>query len=394
MAKVLLADSSVTIQKVVELVLQDKGFELKAVNSGGEALAALESFSPDMVIADIKLQDINGYELAEKVRSSAVTQNVPVLLITGAFDPIDEELREKSGANDSIIKPFESADLLEKINALLEEPAATGEAVEEEAVAEVVAEEISEEEVVEVMVDEEEGGIDESLLSMAEIDEDIEEVEVVEEISEEEVGVSMVEDEELEAEVVEVEMAEGEELEAEMVAEVAPLEGEELEAEVVEVEMAEDEVEAEMIEEVAPLEVEEAIPQPTVEAAPKPTGVAAPQAPSSSDMLSIFSEEVNRKLSEIDVKIMDTVEAQLSDLLNASTFKDDLLEAITPDVKESVEKILWKVAPEMTEKIIKETVSESLASLKNEMQNIIWETVPDLAESIIKETIEKIRSES
>jgi hypothetical protein len=158
--------------------------------------------------------------------------------------------------------------------------------------------------------------------------------------------------------------------------------------------MAEDEVEAEMIEEVAPLEVEEAIPQPTVEAAPKPTGVAAPQAPSSSDMLSIFSEEVNRKLSEIDVKIMDTVEAQLSDLLNASTFKDDLLEAITPDVKESVEKILWKVAPEMTEKIIKETVSESLASLKNEMQNIIWETVPDLAESIIKETIEKIRSES
>ena len=427
MAKILLADSSVTIQKVVELVLQDKGFELKAVNSGGEALAALESFSPDMVIADIKLQDINGYELAEKVRSSAATQKVPVLLITGAFDPIDEELREKSGANDSIIKPFESADLLEKINALLEEPAGTEAAVMEDEVVEVTAEEASEEEeVVEVMAEEEEGEVDESLLSMAEIDEDIEAVEVVEEISEEEVVEVMAEGEELEAEVVEVEMVEGEELDAEMVAEVDPLEVEELDAEVVEVEMAEDEeldaemvaevdpleveeldaevvevemaegeeLEAEMLEEVAPLEVEEAAPQPTAEATPQPTGVAAPQMPSSKEMLSIFREEVNRKLSEIDVKIMEAVKAKLDDLLSASTFKDDLLEAITPDVKESVEKILWKVAPEMTEKIIKETVSESLVSLKDEMRNIIWETVPDLAESIIKETIEKIRAES
>jgi DNA-binding response OmpR family regulator len=364
MAKVLLADSSVTIQKVVELVLKDKGFELKAVNSGGEALAALESFNPDMVIADVKLQDINGYELAEKVRSSALTQNVPVLLITGAFEPIDEDLREKSGANDSIIKPFESDDLLEKINALLEAPAGAEAAAGAEEVLEVAAvEAVEDEEVVEVMAVDEEGEVDESLLGFAEIDEDIEEVEVVEEIPEEEVEVMPVA-EEAEAEVVEVAMDEGEE------------------------------VEAEMLEEVAPLEEEVAAPQPAVEAAPTMTGMAAPQMPSSNEMLSIFSVEVNRKLGEIDAKIMETVNAQLGDILGASTFKDDLLEAITPDVKDSVEKILWNVAPEMTEKIMKEAISESLASLKNELQNIIWETVPDLAESLIREAIEKIRSES
>lgn len=394
MAKVLLADSSVTIQKVVELVLQDKGFEVKAVNSGGEALAALESFNPDMVIADVKLQDINGYELAEKVRSSAATQNVPVLLIAGAFEPVDEELREKSGASDSIIKPFESEDLLEKINVLLGAPAGAEVAMAaEEEVVEVATEmEAEEEEVVEVMAEEEEGEIDESLLSVAEIDEDIEAVEVVEEVAEAGVEVAMVGARELEAEAAGIAMAGGEEVEAEVV-EVEMAGEEEVEAEVVEVMAEGEEVEAEMIEEVAPLTVEEAALSPVEEVA-LPIREAAPQMPASGDMLSIFSEEVSRRLSEIDVKIIDVIKSQLDEIISATSFKDDLLEAITPDVKESVEKVIWKVAPEMTEKIIKETVSGSLVSLKNEMQNIIWETVPDLAESIIKETIEKIRAES
>jgi hypothetical protein len=59
-----------------------------------------------------------------------------------------------------------------------------------------------------------------------------------------------------------------------------------------------------------------------------------------------------------------------------------------------VEKILWEVTPELTERLIKEAVSESMGSLNKELENIIWETVPELAESIIRKEIEKIRAES
>jgi DNA-binding response OmpR family regulator len=346
MAKVLLADKSVTIQKVVELVLQDKDFELKIANSGGEAMAALDSFKPDIVLTDVKLEDINGYELAEKVRSAIETQNVPVLLITGAFDPIDEELREKSGADDSIIKPFEADDLLGKINTLLEKRSEAAEAEAEE-----IEEEVSEvEEVVEVVGEELEGEVDESLLSLAEFEEEPEEVEVIEEISEEE---------------VEFVMPGGEEMEAEAIEEEAVTFVEEAEA----------------IEEEAVTFVEAA---------------AAPETrvPGAEEMLSIFSEAVNQRLSEIDVKVMEAAKVQLSDTLSATAFKDDFLATLAPDMKQSIDKLLWEIAPEMTEKIIKETVSESLVSLKEEIQNIIWETVPELAESIIKETIEQIRANS
>ena len=66
--KLLLADDSITIQKVVELVLAEEGFEIKAVNNGEEALAAAATFKPDIVLADIEMQKMNGYQLCEKLK--------------------------------------------------------------------------------------------------------------------------------------------------------------------------------------------------------------------------------------------------------------------------------------------------------------------------------------
>src|SRR5512135_3096498 len=104
--KLLLADDSITIQKVVELVLAEEDFEIKSVSNGEDALAAMDSFKPDIVLADIEMPKLNGYQLCEKIKHNPGTAGMPVILLAGAFEPIDEGLLRAAGADDSIIKPF------------------------------------------------------------------------------------------------------------------------------------------------------------------------------------------------------------------------------------------------------------------------------------------------
>ncbi len=117
--KLLLADDSITIQKVVELVLAEEDFQIKSVSNGEDALNLLDTFKPDVVLADIEMPKVNGYNLCEKIKKNPLTSHVPVILLAGAFEPIDEELAREVGADDTVIKPFESQELISKINAAL-----------------------------------------------------------------------------------------------------------------------------------------------------------------------------------------------------------------------------------------------------------------------------------
>jgi DNA-binding response OmpR family regulator len=117
--KLLLADDSLTIQKVVELVLADEHFEIKAVGDGDMALEAIESFGPHIVLADIEMPKLNGYQLCEKIKNNAATVHIPVILLAGAFEPFDEDYSRSVGADDYIIKPFESQELISKVKSLL-----------------------------------------------------------------------------------------------------------------------------------------------------------------------------------------------------------------------------------------------------------------------------------
>jgi CheY-like chemotaxis protein len=117
--KLLLADDSITIQKVVELVLAEEDLEIQSVSNGEDALNVMNVFKPDIVLADIEMPRINGYQLCERIKQDPQTASIPVILLAGAFEPIDEELSAKVGADDSVIKPFESQELISKINAAL-----------------------------------------------------------------------------------------------------------------------------------------------------------------------------------------------------------------------------------------------------------------------------------
>jgi CheY-like chemotaxis protein len=121
--KLLLADDSLTIQKVVELVMMPEDFEIKVFNDGEQALQALEAFAPDIILADIDMPKLNGYQLCEKIKNNMAIAHIPVILLAGAFEPFDEQYAKAVYADDYIIKPFESQELISKVNALLITPA-------------------------------------------------------------------------------------------------------------------------------------------------------------------------------------------------------------------------------------------------------------------------------
>lgn len=115
--RILLADDSVTIQKVIELTFMDGDYEVRAVGNGDEAIALLESVDPEVVIADVHMPGANGYEVAR--RAKALRRDRPVLLLVGTFEPFDEAEARASGADRHLKKPFDSQELLQIVDDLL-----------------------------------------------------------------------------------------------------------------------------------------------------------------------------------------------------------------------------------------------------------------------------------
>lgn len=119
--KLLLADDSITIQKVVSLTFSDEGMDVLAVGTGDRALTELEETGPpDIVLADVHMPGLNGYELCERIKQDARWRHVPVILLAGAFEPFDEAEARRVGADEVLSKPFQSIrDLIGKVGSLL-----------------------------------------------------------------------------------------------------------------------------------------------------------------------------------------------------------------------------------------------------------------------------------
>ncbi len=117
MAKtILLADDSVTIQKVIELTFMDQDYEVVSVSSGEEALAKLDTVTPGLVIADVHMPGATGYEVSRQVKERL--PGVPVLLLVGTFEPFDEGEFQNCGADRFLKKPFDSQELLRIVGEL------------------------------------------------------------------------------------------------------------------------------------------------------------------------------------------------------------------------------------------------------------------------------------
>jgi CheY-like chemotaxis protein len=118
--KILLADDSLTIQKVVELTFSDSEYDLVCVSNGQRALERVQEVRPDLILADVVMPEKNGYEVCEAIKGDPATARIPVVLLTGTFEPFDRDRAERIGADAIVSKPFDSQQLLRQVEALLD----------------------------------------------------------------------------------------------------------------------------------------------------------------------------------------------------------------------------------------------------------------------------------
>jgi len=118
----LLADDSVTIQRVIELTFADEDIRVVAVSDGEQAMTTMNAVRPDIVLADAAMPGRNGYEVAEYMRRTPGLDDVPVLLLTGAFEPIDQARADAARCAGVLVKPFEPQQVISRVQELLTRP--------------------------------------------------------------------------------------------------------------------------------------------------------------------------------------------------------------------------------------------------------------------------------
>jgi CheY-like chemotaxis protein len=117
--KLLLADDSVTIQRVIELTFADEDVQVIAVGNGADAIDRVQRERPDIVLADVGMPERDGYEVAQFIKSSPNLAHIPVVLLTGAFEPVDEHRARAVGCDGVLVKPFEPQIVISRVKDLL-----------------------------------------------------------------------------------------------------------------------------------------------------------------------------------------------------------------------------------------------------------------------------------
>ncbi len=118
--KLLLADDSVTIQRVVELTFSGEDVQVVTVGDGEQAIARIPIELPDIVLADIGMPKRSGYDVAAFVKGRSDLSHIPVLLLAGAFEPVDENRAQQVHSDGVLVKPFEPQQVIARVRDLIE----------------------------------------------------------------------------------------------------------------------------------------------------------------------------------------------------------------------------------------------------------------------------------
>jgi CheY-like chemotaxis protein len=110
--RILVADDNANIQKMVALALEEQGIDVVSVGNGEAAVRRIPDLAPDLVLADVFMPVRNGYEVCEFVKRDERFSHIPVILLVGAFDPLDEKEARRVGADGVLKKPFVPPDPL------------------------------------------------------------------------------------------------------------------------------------------------------------------------------------------------------------------------------------------------------------------------------------------
>lgn len=353
----LLADDSVTIQKVVKISFANEDLEVVAVDNGDDAIETARSLRPDVILADVVMPGRNGYEVCAAVRDDPDIQHIPILLLAGTFEDFDPEEAKRVGASGHLNKPFEAQTLVDRVHALLD--VGPREAGEPRASARLR----------DPLDDFDFGGDDLDLPMVPE--------ESTIPVSSGEKDLPPLEDE-ADILVLESELFEDEEDGPELFAELLALEGADSEsppspeAERFDAEMA---LGAEM--------AEADVFDPPPEAEPlalgeRPATDASFEEPDALPPVSAQREESSPpETGEADA-------AQISDG-KVERLVERVLPSLREELHQSLERIAWEAFGDLSRQIVVQAVER--------VEQIAWETVPKLAEALIQEEIRKLDRE-
>ena len=127
--RILVADDSITIQKIVAMAFENEDAEVEGIGDGQEAFDKVPDFKPDIVLADVDMPGLDGFELCQKIKGNSELANIKVLLLASDFEDFDEGRFKESQAENHISKPFKSDDIVQMVTQVM-----TGESAVETAV--------------------------------------------------------------------------------------------------------------------------------------------------------------------------------------------------------------------------------------------------------------------
>lgn len=117
--RVLLADDNAHAQRMGAEILGHEGFEVLGVTDGHEVMDSLARFAPDLVLADAAMPQHSGYEICERIKQDPALQHVKVVLLVGAFEPLNQAEAERVRADGVLTKPFDPSAFMETVRPLV-----------------------------------------------------------------------------------------------------------------------------------------------------------------------------------------------------------------------------------------------------------------------------------
>jgi len=121
MANILVVDDEPNIVLSLEFLMEQAGYKVTTAEDGEQALACVESTTPDLILLDISLPGISGFDVLEQLRAQAATERLPIIMLTAHGREVEREKGMAMGADDYITKPFSTQALVEKVRQLIGE---------------------------------------------------------------------------------------------------------------------------------------------------------------------------------------------------------------------------------------------------------------------------------
>lgn len=118
-AKVLVVDDEVYILHILDFILGAENYDVVTATNGEQALQKVRDEKPDLVVLDIMMPKLDGYETCRRIKSDPKTKLIPVILLTAKGREVDQKLGREVGASDYITKPFSPSKLIERVQAVL-----------------------------------------------------------------------------------------------------------------------------------------------------------------------------------------------------------------------------------------------------------------------------------